>query len=417
MPDATLDRLPTPNIRAIFQAKAVVGLSVIALGWIPTLGGVEVARAAEASLVGLLILLPNFVVALRKADPPPALLALCLAVDVIGITVAIHIAGGLELTGGPIGYVVVIGLAGIVLSERAAALTALGCAGAFTAMVWAEQQGVLAFRGTVIRSSDLRIANTAIVDVSLFAAAAVVMYAVRQVRSIYQIAEQLRRESVRALSHDLKNPLGAIQGYAEILGEAAPEERAEWARRVHGAAQDALSLVHNVLDAAALEGRPMTPNWSPTDLHRIIERVADLYGPAADRKDIRLSTATSGKPAIIDADAELLARALGNLVSNAIKYTPEGGTVSLEAGLDDDAAWLAVRDTGPGISAAEREQLFREFSRGKSGRGTEGTGLGLYIVRGITEAHGGTVHLESEVGAGSTFTMRLPIRSVEHQNS
>jgi signal transduction histidine kinase len=121
-----------------------------------------------------------------------------------------------------------------------------------------------------------------------------------------------------------------------------------------------------------------------------------------------LSTTLAPGLPIVHADAQLISRALHNLVSNALKFTEAGGTVEIITRVDDDKIEITVRDSGRGIPADEQPRLFQEYARGASSGSIEGTGLGLYIVRRSAEAHGGSVNVVSEVGEGSTFTLTLP---------
>ena len=115
---------------------------------------------------------------------------------------------------------------------------------------------------------------------------------------------------------------------------------------------------------------------------------------------------------VIQADADRLAQAVGNLVSNAIKYTPPGGVITVSAGTKDSESWVRVSDTGPGIPVNEREKIFQPFYRGGQGhRFPQGMGLGLSIARDLATAHGGRIELESTPGLGSQFTIWLPLRS------
>jgi two-component system, OmpR family, phosphate regulon sensor histidine kinase PhoR len=136
---------------------------------------------------------------------------------------------------------------------------------------------------------------------------------------------------------------------------------------------------------------------------------AETAGPQAAKRSIRLEAASQAMP-LVDADGPRLAQVLDNLISNAIKYTPDGGRVDVLTELDGDEVVLSVSDTGIGLTSEERAAIFEPFYRADAvkERGIKGTGLGLVIVKAVAEAHGGSVAVASEPGAGSTFTVRLP---------
>jgi two-component system sensor histidine kinase BaeS len=139
----------------------------------------------------------------------------------------------------------------------------------------------------------------------------------------------------------------------------------------------------------------------------LLARVLDRYRPAADARGITLET--SPVDAAVSGDAGRLEQALSNLVSNALRFTPPGGTVRVDARREGTDVVLAVRDTGPGLSPQQQTRVFERFYKTDASRSAEGTGLGLSIVRAIVEAHGGAVSVESAEGQGSTFVLRLPV--------
>jgi signal transduction histidine kinase len=248
-----------------------------------------------------------------------------------------------------------------------------------------------------------------IVDVYLLLGAWVASYAIRQMRAVYVRAEEMRSEAVSALSHDLKNPLTIIEGYASMAETADTSERMEYLTRIRYSARQALDLVRNALDAAAIEGRPIAPTYEPVRLNELVEQVVDLYRLTADGKQVRVVMELAPTMPILHADDQLLRRAFGNLLSNAIKYTTRNGTIRITTALRDSTVVVTVADNGQGIAAGEQSNLFQKYGRTTSAHHTEGTGLGLYIVRRIAEAHRGKVFLRSELGRGSAFTIELPL--------
>lgn len=364
--------------------------------------------AGPYSLIILLVLGPALLVALQADEVPEWMLTLSLVADIGAVTTGIHFGGGVDNTSGPLLYALLIGLAGMILSGRAAYLCAAASAVCYALVGWGEQHGLLAHYLPYAKPPDDAVATVVTVSVYLFMAAWIVSYAAGQVRGIYQRIEELRREAVGALSHDLKNPLGTIDGYAEMVADATPVERDDYMRRIRQAAREALDLVRNELDAAAVEGRGMVVNREPLNVNEFVEQVVDGYRAAAEAKGVRLTTFLAGSCPTLTADRQLLSRAIGNLVSNAIKYTHANGSVEVITAARAGSVSVSVRDTGCGIAPATQTRLFQKYSRVGTSVAVEGSGLGLYIVRRIAEAHGGSVAVASDVGQGSTFTLSLP---------
>ncbi|HUL99891.1 MAG TPA: HAMP domain-containing sensor histidine kinase [Mycobacterium sp.] len=336
------------------------------------------------------------------------MLAFSFAADIGAVTIGIHFGGGVDNVSGPLLYALTIGLAGMMLSGRAAYYCAAASAVSYGLVGWGEQRGVLAHYLPYARPADDAVATVITVSVYLLVAAWIVSYAARQVRGIYQHIEELRREAVSALSHDLKNPLGTIDGYAEMVAQATPVERDDYMRRIRQSARQALDLVHNELDAAAVEGRGMVVNRERVKLNELVEKVIDVYRGSAEAKGVRLTTPPSGNGIVMSADPQLLSRAIGNLLSNAIKYTDAAGQIDITTASQPGLVTVNVRDSGCGITEATQARLFQKYSRLATSAAVEGSGLGLYIVRRIAEAHGGSVRVISAAGQGSTFTLSLP---------
>jgi signal transduction histidine kinase len=235
--------------------------------------------------------------------------------------------------------------------------------------------------------------------------------------------EQLRRDLVANVSHDLRTPLTVIQGYLEGLrfGQIADRRSAEMAfDAMHVEVVRLLAMVHDLrqvasLDALAprLELQPVAPaDLAGTALRRI--------EPLAEAKGVALIDEVPDDLPAVAVDPDRLGQALYNLLENAVRHTPAGGRVRVSGGTVADGSagsgqlWLAVADNGEGIPAESLPHMFERFYRAdqaRSGQGEGGSGLGLTIVKGIVEAHGGQISVESEgiPGRGSTFTLRLPL--------
>ena len=227
--------------------------------------------------------------------------------------------------------------------------------------------------------------------------------------------EQMKNEFVGTVSHDLKNPITVIANTATLMRRAGPadERHDQRCARIEETARYMMTLVGDLLDLAKIQAGLEAPPEA-LDLVPLVEETLRMLGPQAAVKHIALSVSLPAA-APIAGHARRLEQAVINLVGNAIKYTPEGGAVSVGASLSPggaaNAVTLAVRDSGIGIPARDLPYVFDRFYRVES-EGTAtmaGTGLGLAIVKGIAEAHGGRVSVESVEGAGSTFCLELPL--------
>jgi signal transduction histidine kinase len=405
------DRLPGPSVRAIFATKGAAMFAILVLMWLTRWLVYPAVPADRYSIIILLALLPTVVVLSWRRAEPVLLLSLSLGADTVAVTAGIHFGGGVDNVSGPLLYAIVIALAGLILSTTAAYATALWAGLLYGLVVWAEARQWLDHQVPYSKPPEDAAATVIVVSAYLLLVAWVISYAVRQIRAIYERAEAMRSDAVRALSHDLKNPLTVIQGYAEITEEATQAERRSYLRGIRHAARQALDLVHNVLDAAAVTGRPIIPRHEQVALNDLVRETVEQYQATADGKGVHLTTVLADQAPIVEGDVQMLSRSIGNLVSNAIKFTAREGSVQTATTVVDDKVLITVRDSGCGIAEADLPILFQPYSRGGSGLGVEGTGLGLYIVRQIAEAHGGAVRVVSVVGSGSTFTLELPLHS------
>jgi signal transduction histidine kinase len=226
--------------------------------------------------------------------------------------------------------------------------------------------------------------------------------------------DRLKDEFVATASHELRTPLTSLSGYLEMSldpaeGSLSPT-RESHLRIVQRNANRLTALVDQLLFLARADSHPLELDRHPVDLEEILNEAVETARPAATAKNISLVVTGDPLPDV-PADRPQLLRVVDNLVANAVKFTPDGGTVRLRARREGDSAVLEVTDTGLGIPRAEQSELFKRFFRGTNAieKAIPGSGLGLAISRVIAEAHGGTIQLDSTPGVGSTFRLVLPL--------
>ena len=211
------------------------------------------------------------------------------------------------------------------------------------------------------------------------------------------------------MAHDLRTPLARLRGSAELAlqDNAEPGAAREALADCVEESERVLSMLTTLMDIAEAEAGMMQLKRKPVDLGRLVREAVEIYEYVAQEKQITLITHfTENCQASVDANR--VRQVFGNLLDNAIKYTPQGGSVTITARSEPAGAVVEFRDTGIGIPSDERDKVWTRLYRGDKSRSQRGLGLGLSLVKAIVEAHHGKVTLTSEVGRGSTFKVVLP---------
>jgi two-component system phosphate regulon sensor histidine kinase PhoR len=229
--------------------------------------------------------------------------------------------------------------------------------------------------------------------------------------------QDLRKEFVANVSHELRTPLTAIRGFAEALRDGAmedPERASRYLATIVKNADQLTNLVADLLDLSRLDDSPGLSGRVEVDVASVVRRAVELLQPVAEKKRHALRVNIHPGLPPIDGNPDFLERAVLNLLENAIKYTPEGGQLSVEAAADEVEIQIKVTDNGIGIPADDIPRIFERFYRVDRSRSREmgGTGLGLSIVKHVIQAHGGSVEVTSTPGTGSTFILRFPRASI-----
>ncbi|MDX1429125.1 MAG: ATP-binding protein, partial [Rhodothermales bacterium] len=228
-----------------------------------------------------------------------------------------------------------------------------------------------------------------------------------------QRVDRQRRELVANVSHDLRSPLSSMQGYLETIGmkeaELSRGQIREYLNVVSRNAQSLSSLVSELFELSKLDADQVTLTKESFSSSELVQDLVLKFKPDADGKGVGLRAEFGEDLHLVHADIALVERAIGNLIDNAIRFTPEGGNVLVRTERIGDEIGISVSDSGPGIPADEVENIFERFYRVEKSRSRDsgGAGLGLAITRRIIQLHGRDVHVDSEVGLGTTFSFRL----------
>ena len=277
-------------------------------------------------------------------------------------------------------------------------------------LVAAAQRGERSVRVVAYGQAQRWLQATAVpIDDAGAWAALAVFHDLTEVRRL----EGMRRDFISNVSHELRTPLAGIRAAAETLQEGAIDDRPaaiEFMGHIQREVDRMTQLVEELLELSRIESGAAPLRFEQLDASVLVVDAVKRFAQQAERVGLKLTARTPPDAPRIIGDGERLERALGNLVANAMKFTPAGGSITVAADADDGHVAISVTDTGIGIEPEQRARVFERFYKADRGRGDGGTGLGLAIVKHIVLAHEGTVSVESRPGHGSTFTMRLPRR-------
>lgn len=217
-----------------------------------------------------------------------------------------------------------------------------------------------------------------------------------------------RDEMLAVVSHDLRNPLNVIATSASLILEIPlPEEKKTAQLEVIRRTTDRMNrLIQDLLDVTGIEAGKLSVTPELHEVDRLLEEACESMGNVAQEKSIELRCSALDEARHVSADRERILQVFGNLIANALRFTPEGGDITVGARMEGDDVAFFVTDTGPGIPEEDLPHLFDRFWKG---RNSTGTGLGLPIAKGIVEVHGGTLRVDTEKGRGTTFTFTLPL--------
>ena len=233
----------------------------------------------------------------------------------------------------------------------------------------------------------------------------------RKLQEEAELANRMQDEFLATISHELRTPLQAILGYASMLERGVARDPQQALATIVRNASAQARIVEDMLDMSRITSGKLRLSMGTVPLATAISAAIDALRPAAAARRIELVERVAGDTGTVYGDADRLQQVVWNLVSNAVKFTGQGGTVEVSAERVPGGVQIAVRDTGRGIAPEDLKAIFDRFRQldGSAARSHGGLGLGLAIVRALVEAHGGTVEADSEgPGHGARFTVRLP---------
>ena len=226
-------------------------------------------------------------------------------------------------------------------------------------------------------------------------------------------SNRLKSDFLATMSHELRTPLNSILGFSDVLlgSDSLQDKQQRWVGNIRTSGEQLLNLINDILDLAKIEAGKMQVRVEEFSIRDVCEGLLNLFRPFAEKKNIDLKEQIATDIPLLRQDPGKVQQILSNLLSNAIKFTPEGGRVLLKVDADPMYVTVVVSDTGVGIALEDQELVFEKFRQAGNPLTREhaGTGLGLSIVRELSKLLGGEVTLQSELGRGSTFSVRLPL--------
>lgn len=264
---------------------------------------------------------------------------------------------------------------------------------------------------TLVRTGDVRFDAEGRATAEKYAGSAATALANARLYDTTKQANRAREEVLSIVSHDLRNPISAIAMCARVLEENPPEDaesRRELLTTIRDSTQSVNRLIDDLVDVANIERGRLSLEPSPQEPSELALRALHMFEVEASESGVALETRLSTNLPLVAADGSRVVQVLGNLIRNAIKFTPRGGRIVIGVESSGGSVVFSVTDTGRGIAPANQPRVFDRYWQGAAGARTQGSGLGLSIAKGIVEAHGGRIWVDSELGRGSVFSFTIP---------
>jgi len=344
------------------------------------------------------------------------------------ITLTTHFTGG-PVTPMPSVYLLIVGATSFLIGRNGATIIAILSVVLYAIMLILEYSGVLPMvdiwriQFTAHNRGSLLIINwitLSIPTLMMSQLAGVLAERIKQTNEELRESERVRDNLIHMIVHDLRNPITALMGGLDVLlmtlsGKINDDEKRLLQNSRHSG-QVLLRLVNEILDINKMEAGKFELKPSKVNVADLVIQNTEAMQPAAELEGQHLEVALGTTETFVNCDVNLVGRVIANLLTNAFKYTPEGGTIttSLEVNPNTNMLTISVIDTGPGIPPEYQQSIFEKFTQVKGYEGKRrGTGLGLTFCKMVVEAHGGKIWVESEMGKGSKFSFTLPLSGPE----
>ncbi len=320
-------------------------------------------------------------------------------------------------------YMLVVTAAAFLLGQRGAMIIAVLNAACYAAVLILEYYEILRIiplwrlSFTLFTREHLLVINWLTVSISILLTAqltGILAERLKKSNASLRESERLRESLTGMIVHDLRNPLTALLGGMDILrltmGTHMNADQKSLLENARHSGQTLLDMIGELLDLSKMEAGKLILNVQPVDLTELINKNLDMVRTLSEEGKIDIHTVLFDNVKSVPCDRQLISRVVNNLLSNALKFTPPNGRISIMACLRGNAALVSVADTGPGIALQHQQHIFEKFGQVKEpGQERRGTGLGLTFCKMAVEAHGGKIWVESQVGEGSTFYFTLPM--------
>jgi len=357
----------------------------------------------------------------QRGWPIKAISWVALIAYAVIITVTVHYTGG-PLTPMPALYLLVVVAASFLLGRQGATIVALVSVVSYALMLLLEYLGVIQMvliwdltfdpqtRGPLLIINWLAVAIPTLITSQL---AGVLAERLKETNADLIKSERLQNNLTHMIIHDLRNPITALTGALDLLlmtlGDKMNGDQKNLLKNAQHSGKMLLSLVSELLDINKMEAGKFELHLEPVNICKLVAQNTETMRAAAELEGQNLKIAPCPTQTVINCDPQLISRVISNLLTNAFKYTPEGGAITAKVERKGEEVIISVIDTGPGIPEKYQDHIFEKFGQVKQDGPRHGTGLGLTLCKMAAQAHGGDIWVESEVGEGSTFAFSLPI--------
>ncbi|MFP4394555.1 MAG: sensor histidine kinase [Anaerolineales bacterium] len=406
----------------LYAGIITIGMSVMILATSPLVMSLQIPPM-ETTLLALCSATVSVIgiYGVHKGWPIRAISWSALTAYAMIITITVHYTGG-PLTPMPALYLLVVVAASFLLGRQGATIIAIVSITSYALMLLLEYLGVIQMiliwditfdpqtRGALLIINWLAVAIPTLITSQL---AGVLAERLKETNAELIESERMQNSLTHMIIHDLRNPITAVTGALDLLlmtlGSKMTEDQKNLLRNAQHSGKMLLGLVGELLDINKMEAGKFELHLEPVNICKLVAQNTEAMRAAAELEGQNLEITACPTETVINCDPQLISRVIANLLTNAFKYTPEGGTITSKVEREDEMVIISVTDTGPGIPPKYREHIFEKFGQIKQDGPRQGTGLGLTLCKMAAQAHGGDIWVESAVGEGSTFAFSLPI--------